>query len=98
MCPAGFLPLSLGNVRERSVVDIYRNDPTLVAIRRAAFAGRCGACSFREMCGGSRSRAYAAFGDPLAEDPACAFVPNGTHPLTASLALAHRHALPLVDA
>ena len=47
------------------------------AIRRAEFTGRCGACEMRELCGGSRSRAYAAFGDPLAEDPACAYVPAG---------------------
>jgi radical SAM protein len=78
VCPAGFLPLSLGNVRERNVVDIYRNEPILLAIRRAEFTGRCGACDMREVCGGSRSRAFAAFGDALAEDPACAFVPPGT--------------------
>jgi AdoMet-dependent heme synthase len=78
VCPAGFLPLPLGNVRERSVVDIYRQDPTLLAIRRADFKGRCGACDFREICGGSRSRAFAAFDDALAEDPACAHVPVGT--------------------
>jgi radical SAM protein len=78
VCPAGFLPLPLGNVREKSVVEIYRSHPVLQAIRRAEFTGRCGACEFREICGGSRSRAYAAFGDPLAEDPACAYVPAGT--------------------
>ena len=78
VCPAGFLPLPLGNVRERNVVDIYREDPTLLAIRRAEFKGRCGACDFREICGGSRSRAFAAFEDALAEDPACAHVPAGT--------------------
>lgn len=78
VCPAGFLPLPLGNVREKSVVEIYREHPTLQAIRRAEFTGRCGACEFREICGGSRSRAYAAFEDALAEDPACAYAPAGT--------------------
>ncbi|MFT3773065.1 MAG: TIGR04053 family radical SAM/SPASM domain-containing protein [Minicystis sp.] len=78
VCPAGFLPLSLGNVKERNVVDLYRNEPILQAIRRAEFKGRCGACEMREICGGSRSRAFAAFGDALAEDPACAYVPAGT--------------------
>ena len=77
VCPAGFLPLPLGNVRERSVVAIYRESPVLRAIRRAEFSGRCGRCEFRAPCGGSRSRAYAAYGDPLAEDPACAYVPAG---------------------
>lgn len=76
--PAGFLPLPLGNVKERDVVALYREDPVLQQIRRAEFKGRCGACEFREICGGSRSRAFAAFEDPLAEDPACAYVPPGT--------------------
>jgi MoaA/NifB/PqqE/SkfB family radical SAM enzyme len=75
VCPAGFLPLPLGNVRERSVVAIYRDDPVLQAIRRAELGGRCGICEYRAPCGGSRSRAFAAHGDPLAEDPACAYVP-----------------------
>jgi len=78
VCPAGFLPLSLGNVKERDVVELYREEPVLQQIRRAEFKGRCGACEFREICGGSRSRAFAAFEDPLAEDPACAYVPAGT--------------------
>ena len=69
--PAGFLPLALGNVRRRSVVDIYRDHPLLRAIREARFVGRCGACEFRTICGGSRSRAFARYGDALAEDPAC---------------------------
>jgi AdoMet-dependent heme synthase len=75
ICPAGFLPLSLGNVTTDDVVKVYRSHPTLLAIRQARFHGRCGDCEFRQLCGGSRSRAYAAFGDPLAEDRACAYVP-----------------------
>ncbi len=78
--PAGFLPLPLGDVRKTNVVDIYREHELLRAIRRAEFKGRCGACEFREICGGSRSRAYAAFGDALAEDPACAYVPAHSAP------------------
>lgn len=76
--PAGFLPLPLGNVRDQDVVRLYREHPMLRAIRRAEFTGRCGGCEHRALCGGSRSRAYAAFGDALAEDPACAYVPAGT--------------------
>ncbi|HYA45559.1 MAG TPA: SPASM domain-containing protein, partial [Acidimicrobiales bacterium] len=73
--PAGFLPLRLGNVRQDSPVRIYREHPLLKAIRRAEFAGRCGRCQFRDICGGSRARAWAASMDPLGEDPACAYVP-----------------------
>lgn len=74
--PSGFLPLGLGNVRQRSLVEIYRDTPVLRAIRAASFGGRCGVCTFADLCGGSRARAWAAHGDPLAEDPACAYRPE----------------------
>ena len=74
--PAGFLPLRLGNIRDRDPVSIYRDHPLLKAIRRAEFSGRCGRCELRDICGGSRARAWAASGNPLGEDPACAYVPS----------------------
>jgi radical SAM protein len=69
--PSGFLPLGLGNVREQPLVEVYRDHPLLRRIRAAEFSGRCGTCAFRELCGGSRARSFAASGDPLASDPAC---------------------------
>lgn len=74
--PAGFLPLGLGSVRERPLAEIYRDTPQLQAIRAAAFTGRCGVCEYADLCGGSRARAYAASGDVLGEDPACAYQPQ----------------------
>ena len=74
--PAGFLPIPLGNVRTESIVDIYRRHPLLLAIRATRFSGRCGVCEFADRCGGSRARAFAALGDALAEDPACAYQPG----------------------
>ncbi len=76
--PSGFLPLSLGNVKTDSLVDVYRNDPLLKQIREADFQGRCGICEYRDLCGGSRSRAFTEYANPLAEDPACAFVPSSS--------------------
>jgi radical SAM protein len=73
--PAGFLPITLGNVRDDDLVAVYRDHPLLRDIRAAKFGGRCGACEYRELCGGSRSRAFATSGDALAEDPACAWYP-----------------------
>ncbi|MBI4353505.1 MAG: TIGR04053 family radical SAM/SPASM domain-containing protein [Candidatus Omnitrophica bacterium] len=74
--PSGFLPLSAGNVRERHLADIYRGAPLLRELRDTSLLkGRCGACFYRELCGGSRSRAYAVTGDYLAEDPSCAYDP-----------------------
>jgi radical SAM protein len=72
--PAGFLPVAVGNVRERSLARIYRESPLLRDIRAGRFPGRCGACDFRDLCGGSRARAFAATGDPLGDDPACPFL------------------------
>jgi radical SAM protein len=73
--PAGFLPLNLGNIRQRPLAEIYREHELLRAIRRGDFGGRCGVCEYQQLCGGSRARAFAASGDPLAEDPACSYRP-----------------------
>jgi radical SAM protein len=76
--PSGFLPLSLGNVRDQSLMSIYRENELLRSIRAADFRGVCGRCSFANLCGGSRSRASAVFGDPLGSDPGCLLVANET--------------------
>ena len=73
--PAGFLPLALGSVRDTPVLEIYRSNPVLKAIRHAEFVGRCGRCEYADECGGSRARAFAVTGDPLADDPACSYLP-----------------------
>lgn len=85
--PSGFMPYSLGNVKKESLVDIYRGHPLLKKIRRAEFHGRCGACEFRDVCGGSRARAYMVTGDPLGEDPACPYQPGSFTRLAESLGI-----------
>ncbi len=74
--PSGFMPYPLGNVRTKSLVEIYRTHPVLRKIRSAEFKGRCGICEFRDICGGSRARAYTLKADPLGEDPACPYQPG----------------------
>ncbi len=74
--PSGFLPVSAGNIRVKSLVEIYKNSPLFKMLRKAAFRGRCGRCEFKDLCGGSRARAYAYFKDVLAEDPACPYSPG----------------------
>ena len=70
--PAGFLPISCGRFPNDSVVDVYRNHPLFRALQNPDnYKGKCGACEYRTVCGGSRARAYAVFGDPLAEEPDC---------------------------
>lgn len=77
--PSGFLPIVTGNVRERSVVDLYRNHALFRELRDPdLLRGKCGRCAFKGLCGGSRSRAFVHTGDHLAADPACAYVPPGS--------------------
>jgi radical SAM protein len=78
--PSGFLPLSAGNVRADDPVGVYRAAPLFTSLRDvAAFGGRCGACSYHAICGGSRARAWSTTGDPLAEDPLCLHDPHAAH-------------------
>ncbi|HXZ82874.1 MAG TPA: TIGR04053 family radical SAM/SPASM domain-containing protein [Acidimicrobiales bacterium] len=77
--PSGFLPLVAGNVRERPLPEIYSDSELFRSLRDPdQLHGRCGRCEYRVPCGGSRARAFAASGDPLAEDPGCPYQPAGT--------------------
>jgi radical SAM protein len=77
--PSGFLPLVAGNVRDRPLTAIYRRAPLFRSLRDPGrLGGRCGRCELRRVCGGSRARAFATYGDPLAEDPGCPYVPGVT--------------------
>jgi radical SAM protein with 4Fe4S-binding SPASM domain len=75
--PSGFLPLCCGRFPNDSVVDVYQNNSTFQALRNPArFHGKCAICKYREICGGSRARAYAVTGDPLASEPDCFYEPE----------------------
>jgi radical SAM protein len=84
--PSGFLPVPAGNVRRQRLAEIYRESPVFTGVRDTdRLRGRCGACEFRAVCGGSRARAYASTGDLYAEEPACAYQP-GSFPYPDNLA------------
>jgi radical SAM protein len=75
--PSGFLPASAGNVRKRSLVDVYQNSALFKGLRNVdGFQGKCGYCEFNEVCGGSRARAYAVNGNPNGSDPYCTYKPD----------------------
>jgi len=77
VCPSGFLQVPAGNVRQQHVAEIYRNAPLFQDLRDPdKLTGKCGACEFKQVCGGSRGRAYGLTGDYLASDPTCAYVPQ----------------------
>jgi AdoMet-dependent heme synthase len=75
--PSGFLPVTGGNVLRDSLVDVYRNSELFLDLRNPARReGKCGRCEYQNLCGGSRSRAYALTGNYLAEDPRCVYQPQ----------------------
>ena len=74
--PSGFFPLAAGDVRTADPVSLYRDSDLFRTLRRPdLLTGRCGRCEYAETCGGSRARAFAATGDPMAEDPLCLYEP-----------------------
>lgn len=75
--PSGFLPIRCGTFPRDSLVRVYQESVVFRALRDAdALEGKCGECEFRQVCGGSRSRAFAlSGGDPLAAEPDCAYLP-----------------------
>ena len=78
VCPSGFLPIECGNVRDLSVVDVYRNHELFEQLRDSSLLhGKCASCEFLSVCGGgSRARAFAMTGDLFASDPTCAHIPQ----------------------
>lgn len=75
--PSGFLPLRAGNVKKESLVDVYRTSDVFRTLRDSSLLkGKCGVCEFRELCGGSRSRAWSLTGDAFESDPTCTYQPR----------------------
>ncbi|HUS18984.1 MAG TPA: TIGR04053 family radical SAM/SPASM domain-containing protein [Terriglobales bacterium] len=76
VCPSGFFPVSAGNVKRTALSWIYRNAPLFKDLRDSSkLKGKCKVCEFREVCGGSRARAYAVTGDAFAQEPCCVYQP-----------------------
>lgn len=75
--PSGFLPFDCGSIADKPFSEIYRTAPMMQSLRDVtSYSGKCGVCEFNWICGGSRARAYAMTGDPLASDPTCVHVPE----------------------
>ena len=72
--PSPFLPVTAGNVRFLPLQRIVEKSDLCVALRdRRNLKGRCGRCEYREVCGGSRARAWATTGFLFSSDPLCAY-------------------------
>jgi len=76
ICPSRFLPVSAGNVTVQSLSDVYCDSDLFVSLRDSSkLKGKCGRCPVRNVCGGSRARAYAMTGDLFAPEPCCTYEP-----------------------
>ena len=74
--PDPFFPQYIGNILHQDFSDIWTNEPVplLQKLREhpRKISGKCSVCDEIDICnGGSRSRAYAIYGDMWAEDPSC---------------------------
>ncbi|OGW27487.1 MAG: radical SAM/SPASM domain-containing protein [Nitrospirae bacterium GWC2_42_7] len=75
--PCSYFPKPAGNIKEKSFKDIWENSELFKDLRDfKKYKGKCGACEFVNVCGGCRARAYSVYGDYLAEEPFCSFVPR----------------------
>jgi hypothetical protein len=81
VCPSGFSPLVVGNVRQAPLSAIYAGSPLLRVLRDPRrLSGRCGRYELAQACGGSRAQANARSTSPLGEDPTCAYEPPHGRP------------------
>lgn len=87
ICPSGFLPIPVANIRRHGLAEVYREQSLFKKLRDPKLLkGKCSYCEFASICGGSRARAYAVTGDYLASDPDCAYLPPDPKAATSLLA------------
>jgi AdoMet-dependent heme synthase len=74
--PCGYLPVAVGNVRQRPFHDIWENSEIFASLRDLGnLTGKCGICEYKTFCAGCRARAYYESGDYMTDEPYCAYTP-----------------------
>ncbi|MHA1616938.1 MAG: radical SAM protein [Candidatus Njordarchaeales archaeon] len=72
--PCVFLPIKVGNIFKDDFEELWRTNKVFEDLRnRELLAEPCRSCTYRDVCGGCRARAYGYFGDYLAADPGCVY-------------------------
>jgi radical SAM protein with 4Fe4S-binding SPASM domain len=69
--PCVFLPLKIGNIREKHFRDIWNTSDIVMHLKNRDVEGHCGDCEYKFKCGGCRAVAEAYTGNYLAEDTRC---------------------------
>lgn len=73
--PCGYLPLKIGDIKNKTIKEIYNSTVSNVLRNEEFLKGKCGICSFKKICGGCRARAFFAYRDYLQEEPFCNYEP-----------------------
>jgi len=70
------MPIACGKFPGESIVDVYQKSQLFNDLRNPDLLhGKCGVCEYRQVCGGSRARAYGLTRDPFAAEIDCIYVP-----------------------
>ena len=77
LTPCPYMPLSAGNLRQHSFVDLWEQSDVFNSFRYPHLKGKCGDCEYSDICGGCRARPYVDHGDWLDEDQWCLYTPKG---------------------
>jgi AdoMet-dependent heme synthase len=73
----GYLEVKAGNIKETPFEKIWKESKYFNELRDYDnLKGKCGACEYKQVCGGCRARAYTATGDYLEEEPYCIYTPK----------------------
>ena len=77
--PCSYFHSSVGNVKQIPFKELWFNSKVFNELRDfSKYKGKCGECEFINVCGGCRARADAVYGDYLAEEPFCNYIPLKT--------------------
>ncbi|HME55921.1 MAG TPA: radical SAM protein [Candidatus Lokiarchaeia archaeon] len=80
--PCNFLEEYLGNVMDdpHALKTIWESNSVVQKLRNREVGGKCGACMYKNTCGGCRTRAFTETGDMFGGVESCEGGPDG-HPL-----------------
>ena len=77
--PCSYFHSSVGNVKQVPFKELWFNSKVFNDLRDfSKYKGKCGECEFINVCGGCRARADAVYGDYMAEEPFCNYIPTRT--------------------
>lgn len=77
--PCSYFHSSVGNVKQVKFKELWYNSKVFNDLRDfSKYKGKCGECEFINVCGGCRARADAVYGDYMAEEPFCNYIPQQT--------------------